>query len=133
MSVDLGGRRISTDMGNCCVRSCDCSLLLSGLLQSHHGQNQGLETGSVIMSIYAIIGIVGLAIAALFAVGAFCLNAGRKNAEKKASEEMQKYAEKQSKLELDKINSKETMETGSGQSDFDASIALLHHDKAAGN
>ena len=85
------------------------------------------------MSIYAIIGIVGLAIAALFAVGAFCLNAGRKNAEKKASEEIQKYAEKQSKLEQDKINSKETMETGSGQSDFNASIALLHHDKAAGN
>ena len=85
------------------------------------------------MSIYAIIGIVGLALAALFAVGAFCLNAGRKNAEKKASEEMQKYAEEQSKLELDKINSKETMETGSGQSDFDASIAILHHDKAAGN
>ena len=85
------------------------------------------------MSIYAIIGIVGLVIAALFAVGAFCLNAGRKNAERKASEEMQKYAEEQSKLELDKINSKETMETGSGQSDFDASIAILHHDKAAGN
>ena len=85
------------------------------------------------MSIYAILGIVGLAIAVLFAVGAFCLNVGRKNAEKKASEEMQKYAEEQSKLELDKINSKETMETGSGQSDFDASIDLLHHNKTAGN
>ena len=85
------------------------------------------------MSIYAIIGIVGLAIAALFAVGAFCLNAGRKNAERKASEEMQKYADEQSKLELDKINSKETMETGGGQSEFNASIAILHHDKAAGN
>ena len=85
------------------------------------------------MSIYAILGIVGLALAALFAVGAFCLNAGRKNAEKKASEEMQKYAEEKSKLELDKINKKETMETGGGQSDFDASIAILHHDKTAGN
>ena len=85
------------------------------------------------MSIYAILGIVGLALAALFAVSAFCINAGRKNAEKKASEEMQKYAEEQSKLELDKINSKETMETGSGQSDFDASIDLLHHNKTAGN
>ena len=85
------------------------------------------------MSIYAIVGIVGLAIAALFAVGAFGLNVGRKNAEKKAAEEIQKYAEKQSKLELAKINSKETMETGSGQSDYDASIALLHHDKAAGD
>ena len=83
------------------------------------------------MSIYAILGIVGLAIAILFAVGAFCLNVGRKNAE--ASDEMQKYAEEKSKLELDKINKKETMETGSGQSDFDASIALLHHDKTAGN
>ena len=85
------------------------------------------------MSMYAVLGIVVLALAALFAVGAFCLNAGRKNAEKKASEEIQKYAEKQKKLELDKINSKETMETGSGRSDFDASIAILHHDKAAGN
>ena len=85
------------------------------------------------MSMYAVLGIVVLALAALFAVCAFCLNAGRKNAEKKASEEIQKYAEKQKKLELDKINSKETMETGSGRSDFDASIAILHHDKAAGN
>ena len=85
------------------------------------------------MNIYAVLGIVVLALAALFAVGAFCLNIGRKNAERKASEEMQKYAEEQSKLELDKINSKETMETGSGQSDFDASIDLLHHNKTAGN
>ena len=85
------------------------------------------------MNVYVILGIVGLALAVFFAVGAFCLNAGRKNAEKKASEEMQKYAEEQSKLELDKIKKKETMETGSGQSDFDASIAILHHNKTAGN
>ena len=84
------------------------------------------------MSIYAIIGIVGLAIAALFAVGAFCLNVGEKKAERKTVEALQKYEEEQKKLELEKITSKESMETGSGASDFDASIAILHHDKPTG-
>ena len=85
------------------------------------------------MSIYAIIGAILILVSAIIGIGAFCENAGRKSAWNKA-EEAQKEYEKNAEIEQQRKNTeKESMETGGGQSDFDASISLLHHNKTAGN
>ena len=85
------------------------------------------------MNMYIIIGAILILVSAIFGIGAFCENAGRKSAWKKA-EEAQKEYEKNAEIEQQRKNTeKESMETGSGQSDFDASISILHHDKTAGN
>ena len=85
------------------------------------------------MSIYIIIGAMLILVSAIIGIGAFCENAGRKSAWKKA-EEAQKEYEKNAEIEQQRKNTeKESMETGSGQSDFNASISILHHDKTAGN
>lgn len=78
------------------------------------------------MNIYLILII---AFVLLFAIGAVWINIERKQSEKKINELYKKnQEEKESILQktAEANNEKESMETGSGVDDFNASIDLLH-------